>query len=159
MTISNFSEFINEREDNVTLVGVAIIYQNKLLIVHPTNSSWHKSTCGIPKGHLEPGEELIDGALRELMEETGIQLSKDQLDRNIETIDLFHNRNKSGQLVYFVCTISDLAEIGLSNMRVPKSQLQLSEVDWAGFVSANEAYPKMTRSQLIILDRHLTLDK
>lgn len=159
MNISNFSEFINEREENVTLVGVAIIYQNKLLIVHPTNSSWQKSTCGIPKGHLESGEDLMDGALRELMEETGIKLSSDQLDPNVEKVDLFYNQVKNGQLIYFICNIASLEEIGLSSLRVPKNQLQLEEVDWAGFVSANEAYPKMTRSQLIILDRHLTLDK
>jgi ADP-ribose pyrophosphatase len=159
MTISNFNDFVNEDRSNKTLVGVAIIYQNKLLIVHPTNSSWNKSTCGIPKGHLEPGEELIDGALRELKEETGITLSIDQLDKHMEIIDLFYNKEKSGQLVYFVCVISNLTEIGLFDTRIPKSQLQLDEVDWAGFVSASEAYPKMTRSQLIILDRHLTLDK
>lgn len=159
MTISSFNQFVNEGANSTTLVGIAIIYQNKLLIIHPTNSSWQKSTCGIPKGHLEPGEDLLDGALRELEEETGIRLAKGQLVDEMETIDLFKNREKSGQLIYWVCNIADLSEIGLTGLLVPKSQLQLSEVDWAGFVGAHEAYPKMTRSQLIILDRHLTLDK
>ena len=48
-----------------------------------------------------------------------------------------------------------LAEIGLESERLSKSQLQLEEVDWAKFVSANDAYPITSRSQLIIIDRHL----
>jgi predicted NUDIX family NTP pyrophosphohydrolase len=158
MLVSNFNQFISESTSNVVLVGIAIIYQNRLLIVHPTNSSWHKSTCGIPKGHLEVGEDPMDGALRELMEETGIQISPDQLDPEPKDVDLFHNNIKTGSLIYWSCNIESLSEIGLSDLRVPKTQLQLNEVDWAGFVTAKEAYPKMTRSQLIILDRHLTLD-
>ncbi len=65
----------------------------------------------------------------------------------------------TGHMIYYVCEVNDLSELGLSSERLPKSQLQLEEVDWGKFVSAKEAYPIMTRAQLIILDRHLTLDK
>jgi len=58
-------------------------------------------------------------------------------------------------MIYFVCEISDLADIGLSDTRLPKSMLQLHEVDWAKFVGRDEAYGITSRSQLIILDRHL----
>lgn len=159
MTISTFNQFINEDREFTRLAGVAIIFENKLLLVHPTNSSWQKSTLGIPKGHLEEGEDPIEGALRELFEETGIRLDPSQLDPEVETVDLYRDRERSGQLIYFVCKISNLSEIGLSSTRVDKSQLQLEEVNWAGFLSAKEAYPTISRSQLIILDRHLTLDK
>lgn len=36
-------------------------------------------TWGFAKGHLEPGEELENGALRECREETGIELGADDL--------------------------------------------------------------------------------
>ena len=160
MEILKFNDFISEGEKAATrrmAVGVAVVYDNKILLIHPTNASWRKPTCGIPKGGIEPGEEPIDGALRELMEETGIALSPDQLESETYRTYFYNSHNEvTGQLVYFVCKVSDLSEIGLSSEKVPKSQLQLEEVDWAKFISAKEAYPLISREQLIILDRHLS---
>lgn len=161
MAVLNFSDFVNEgaRANRKRMAaGVAIIYDNKILLIHPTNSSWKKSTCGIPKGGLEPGEDPFEAALREVQEETGIMLSPDQVDREPHRIDFYNSRNEiSGHMIYFVCPIQDLSEIGLESERVPKSQLQLEEVDWGKFVSPQEAYPIVSREQLIILDRHLSL--
>jgi 8-oxo-dGTP pyrophosphatase MutT (NUDIX family) len=161
MAILNFSDFINEGDSakrKKIAAGVALIYDNKILLIHPTNSSWKKSTCGIPKGGLEPGEDPFEAALREVQEETGIQLSPEQVDREPHRIDFYNSKNEiSGNMIYFVCSIQDLSEVGLSSERVPTSQLQLEEVDWGKFVSAQEAYPIVSREQLIILDRHLSL--
>ncbi len=162
----NFSDFLNERrgkespQRNRRAAGVSIIWDNKILLIHPTNSSWKKSTCGIPKGKLNLGEDPLIGALRELEEETGIQLSPSQLNPEPHQVDFYNQKNEvDGYLIYFICEISDLSEIGLSSDRLPKSQLQLEEVDWGKFVSAEEAYPIINRHQLIIVDRHLTLNK
>lgn len=162
----NFNDFLNERwgEDvqikDRRAAGVAVIWSNKILLIHPTNSSWKKSTCGIPKGKLEPGEDPIAGALRELEEETGIRLDSSQLDPEMHKVDFYNRKNEvDGHLIYFVCEVSDLSEIGLASDRLSKSQLQLEEVDWGKFVSAEEAYPIITRNQMIILDRHLRLNK
>lgn len=160
----SFADFINEDwtqthslEERIA-VGVAIIWQNKILLVHPTGSTWQRGTCGIPKGKLEAGEDLMSGAIRELAEETGITISPDQLDPEQHKVIFYRGNKVNGQLVYFECQISDLSEIGLDSDRLSKSQLQLEEVDWAKFVSAEDAYPITSRSQLIILDRHLTLN-
>lgn len=166
MTILNFNDFVNEAfgEIDPTLkkgpaVGVAIICQNKILLVHPTGASWHSGSCGIPKGGLEPGEEPMLGALRELKEETGISLEVSQLDPEPNVVDLYNKKKEvDRQLIYYVCTISSPAEIGLSFDLVPKNQLQLEEIDWAKFVSPEEAYRITTRAQLIILDRHLKIN-
>ena len=156
----NFNEFINEDWNDLPIsqriaAGVAIIYNNKILLVHPTGASWQKGTCGIPKGKLEVGEDLMEGAIRELFEETSILITPDQLDPEPNRVDFYRGNKTNGQLIYFVCNIQELAEIGLESERLSKSQLQLEEVDWAKFVSANDAYPITSRSQLIIIDRHL----
>lgn len=152
--IKTFSDFLNEKKKNWNGAGVAIIYEGKILLVHPANGSWVKPLMGIPKGGVEDGEDLLDAALREVKEETGIELSADQLEPQVESIDIF---NKNGEykhsLYYFICRISDLSEIGLDSLAVPKSQLQKEEVDWAGFINIKEAYGKVSRAQLIILDR------
>ena len=162
----NFNDFLNERwGEDVQLkdrlaVGVAVLWNNQILLIHPTNSSWKKSTCGIPKGKLEPGEDSLVGALRELEEETGIKLNLSQINPEPHKVDFYNRNNEAdGYLIYFVCKIMDLSEIGLESDRLPKSQLQLEEVDWGKFVTAEEAYPIISRSQMIILDRHLTLNK
>lgn len=167
MEILNFNQFLNEDYEDIdpTLnksmaAGVAIVYQNKLLLVHPTGASWQRGTCGIPKGSMEPGEDPMEAALRELREETGIILNPNQLEPSPEVVDFYSKRRKvERQLVYFICRISDLSEIGLDSDRVPKKQLQLEEIDWAKFVSAEDAYPITTRAQLIILDRLLTFNQ
>ncbi len=40
----------------------------------------HKDRWDLPKGHLEPGEELLETALRETHEETGIPASELSVD-------------------------------------------------------------------------------
>lgn len=135
--------------------GVAIIYQNKILLCHPTNAKWQNS-YSIPKGEMEPGESFYETAIRETFEETGIRVTRDMFEKAIYKID--YNRITNGkhkkEVYYFVCRINDLKEIGLNSEVVPKSQLQLDEVDWAGFVDKNQA-PKRVAYVMKEIVRHL----
>jgi 8-oxo-dGTP pyrophosphatase MutT (NUDIX family) len=108
---------------------------------------------GIPKGGIEDGESLLDAAIRETLEETGIQINPGQLDKFAETAEVWKGSKYMYSIHYFVCNIADVSEIGLSSLRVPKTQLQEAEIDWAGFMDVKEAYQKVARSQHIILDR------
>lgn len=160
MRIKTFDKYINESWNEIdysakkNAAGVAIVWQNSILLVHPTGASWQKNALGIPKGGIEKGEDPLKAAIRELSEEVGILINSSQLDP--EPL-ISNNYNNSGvltwQLIYFVLKINDLEEIGLMDTRVPKEQLQIEEVDWAGFVPIKSAYSKIHRSQLIILDR------
>tara|TARA_R110002074_G_scaffold67007_2_gene158023 strand:- start:14901 stop:15398 length:498 start_codon:yes stop_codon:yes gene_type:complete len=162
--IKNYSEYINEAWEDVDdsldkkVAGVAIIYDNKILLVHPTNASWQKPTLGIPKGKVEDGEDVLTASLRELKEETGISLDASMLSNEPYVTDIYDNRgNVKKQLIYFVCNIDNLNALHMDRLIVDKSRLQIEEVDWAGFLGPDEAYPKMTAFQRIILDRHLKL--
>ncbi len=160
MEIKTFNEYINESWDEIdysakkNAAGVAIVWQNSILLVHPTGASWQRNALGIPKGGIEEGEDPMEAAVRELSEEVGISINPSQLDP--EPL-ISNNYNNAGvlkwQLIYFVLRINDLEEIGLIDTRVPKEQLQIEEVDWAGFIPIKSAYSKIHRSQLIILDR------
>lgn len=162
--IKNYSEYINEAWEDVDdsldkkVAGVAIIYQNKILLVHPTNASWQKPTLGIPKGKVEDGEDVLTASLRELKEETGISLDASVLYNEPYVTDIYDNRgNVKKQLIYFVCNINNLNALHMDRLTVDRSRLQIKEVDWAGFLGPDEAYPRMTAFQRIILDRHLKL--
>jgi 8-oxo-dGTP pyrophosphatase MutT (NUDIX family) len=126
--------------------GVVIIYQNKVLLVHPSSSKRYFGNYSFPKGHIEEGEKPLDAALREVYEEVGIKLKSSQLDKKMYEIPYIAKKNKKDipkgsiykTVYYWTCHINDLKEIRLTSEVVPKSQLQQSEVDWAGFVPANE---------------------
>ena len=60
-------EGYNDTEDTA---GVWISYDNRCMLCLREDGRW-----SIPKGHIQIGEEPIDGALRELVEETQIMLN------------------------------------------------------------------------------------
>lgn len=153
MTIKPFSSFISEKKTYSDTAGIAIVFEDKLLLVHPANGSWVRPLLGIPKGQIEAGEDLMEAAIRETFEETGILIKPEQLNPSVETVEIWNNGVYRNSLHYFVCRIKSLDEIGLTELSVPKHQLQKEEIDWAGFIKVKEAYPKVSRYQLIILDR------
>lgn len=154
--VMSFNENIDWSINN-NAAGLAIIFKNKILLVHPTNGSWKKPTLGIPKGKIEEAEDFMDCATRETEEETGITVHKDLINPAPQTTYLYDKKgNKKKQLVYFIVELEDLEEIGLESETISKDQLQLEEVDWAGFVPIDEAYEKTAYSQKIIIDRHLS---
>jgi 8-oxo-dGTP pyrophosphatase MutT (NUDIX family) len=154
--IKSFEDFGSSKPRDAA--GIAIVLrrdgeQPMILLVHPTNSSWASPRMGIPKGGIEDGESLLDAAIRETLEETGIRINPDQLEKFAETAEVWKGSKYVYSIHYFVCNIADVSEIGLSSLRVSKTQLQEAEIDWAGFMDVKEAYQKVARSQHIILDR------
>ena len=64
------------RDPNLhTLSGIALIVEDKILLVHAKKYSGQNNKWSIPKGHIE-GDSL-ESALKELEEETGVILDKD----------------------------------------------------------------------------------
>ena len=82
MKAKKYDQFINEAKGEVkTSAGLAIIWENKVLLAHTTGRNF-KSGYGIPKGGIEKGETPIDAAVREVYEEVGIKVSKNMIEGN-----------------------------------------------------------------------------
>jgi 8-oxo-dGTP pyrophosphatase MutT (NUDIX family) len=71
---------------------------------------------GFPKGHLETDETELDAAMRELKEETGVQLLLSSTDPIGESV---YEVKKSGQIrqkkVYYYAGVAKNREVVLSN--------------------------------------------
>jgi 8-oxo-dGTP pyrophosphatase MutT (NUDIX family) len=132
--------------------GIIVIYNDKVLLCHPTKAKW-TSRYGVPKGRLNDGEENIDCAVREFKEETGITIDKKFLTVNIVlSYENYNTKEIYKKLFLYVYKIASLHEIGLESETVPKSQLQLEEIDWCGFMTKEEALPKIFAKQISVLD-------
>lgn len=135
-----------------TSAGLAIIYDNKVLLAHTTSRGWYGS-YGIPKGGIEDGESKLDAAIRETEEEVGIKVPRKLIDTTEHTFTLTTRKYKYTKIVYYyIVKIDDLSQIGLKDLRIPKKQLQVEEVDWAGFIDYKEAMKRVMKSQLPVIN-------
>ena len=64
-----FDSDINSNNDTKITVGIIIEHEDKMLLLQRPNGTW-----AIPKGHVKEGESNYEGMVRELKEETQIEL-------------------------------------------------------------------------------------
>lgn len=83
-------------------VYVLFIKGNKFLLFRRVNTGWHDGLYGIPGGHLEKGETVLQAAIREAFEETGLTVDSKDLElahiahrkSHHDYIDLFFKAKK-----------------------------------------------------------------
>lgn len=132
--------------------GLLIIFGNKVLLAKPTKGS--KVMWGIPKGKVEEGEQYIDAAIRETREEIGINVPIDKIIDVAYTINYKNKKTNKNykRVIYYVCEVSDLSELGLGSERIPKEQLQPREISKARFFTVDEAEDKIFWRQKEVLN-------
>jgi predicted NUDIX family NTP pyrophosphohydrolase len=130
--------------------GLAIIYNGLILLGHTTGRGWYKS-YGIPKGGIENREDKMSAAIRETHEEVGIKVPRKLIDPTEYTFTV-KTKNYDKIVYYYIVKINSLSDLGIKELKLPKSQLQVEEIDWAGFLDYNEASKRIMKSQLTVLD-------
>ena len=58
---------LNTSKVTVSVGGVVINAQGQVLVVNQDGKTW-----SLPKGHVDPGEDPLQTAMREIMEESGV---------------------------------------------------------------------------------------
>jgi 8-oxo-dGTP pyrophosphatase MutT (NUDIX family) len=130
--------------------GLAIIYDNKVLLGHTTGRGWYGS-YGIPKGGIDNSESKLQAAIRETYEELGITVPVNLIGKDEYTFTV--TTNKYNKVVYYyVVKIDNLAQLRLKDLKVPKKQLQVEEIDWAGFLDYKEATKRVMKSQVGLIN-------
>jgi predicted NUDIX family NTP pyrophosphohydrolase len=126
----------------------------EFFLVHPGGPFWAKKDLGawsIPKGEFEEDENPLDAAIREMKEETGIQVSG-------TFIELNPVKQKSGKIIYAWALAMDLdpAQITSNSFELewpPKSGKKKSfpEIDKADWFSFDEAKMKINEGQIPLI--------
>ena len=126
--------------------GLALVYDNKVLLGHPTNAAWYR-TYSFPKGvRKNRWETLIDTAIRETKEEVGISIDKSIVTTDPIIIEYRNNHDNLYKECYiFVVDMTFLKPMQITPEfpRIPDSWLQKEEIDWAGFVLESVAREKI----------------
>jgi predicted NUDIX family NTP pyrophosphohydrolase len=127
----------------------------EILLVHPGGPFWAKKDDGawsIPKGEFAENENPLDAAKREMEEETGIRVTK-------VNIELKPVRIKSGKTIFAWGTEGDfdVNQIRSNNFELewpPKSGKKklFPEIDKAGWFEFAEAKRKITPGQLPLIE-------
>lgn len=150
--IKTYKDFINEQLNIRRSAGLAIVWQGQVLLAHTTGRNF-KTGYGIPKGGIDPGESEIQAAIRETFEEVGIKVPEGLIDRNPNTFAVTSRKYKYNKVVtYFIVEIDSLDQISLKGPKVPKSQLQMDEVNDARFLDRSAAYAVTMKSQIDLLN-------
>ena len=132
--------------------------QLKVLLVHPGGPFWAKKDLGawsIPKGEYEEGQDALKAALRELDEETSLELD----DVELIPIPLGSVTQKNGKVVTAWAVEHDFDVAALvSNtfeMEWPKGTgvREFPEVDRAEWFTPPEARRKVLAAQVELIDR------
>jgi len=149
--ISTFSQFINEGLEMKVSAGLAIIWEDKVLLAHTTGRNF-KTGYGIPKGGIEKGETQLDAAIRETSEEIGIEVPRSLVSSNSYQFGVDAKKWGYRKIVhYYIVQIDSLDQIGLKEPKVPKSQLQIEEINDARFMDYKQAAKVINVSQKDLL--------
>jgi len=128
----------------------------EVLLVHPGGPFWEKKDKGawfIPKGEVDPGEDLLSAAKREFAEETGLKAEG-------KFLELGSIRNKSGKTVTAWAFEGDCNPASIKSNTFtmewpPRSgkQQEFPEMDRAAFYTIGAAQEKMHAAEFAFLTR------
>ncbi len=129
--------------------------RTEVFLIHPGGPLWAKKDLGgwsVPKGEPNPGESLLEAALREFREETSFTIGG-------EAVPLAARRQRSGKLVHVWAVEGDCdasrAQSNTFSMEWPPGSGrmgQFPENDRAAWFDLREARRRIWPSQLGFLD-------
>lgn len=132
------------------LSGIALIVDNRILMVNAKKHSNIDSKWSIPKGHIEGGGGSLMSAIQELKEESGIKL-----DYNYDEV-FQYNYKKSGFTklmdVYVYRRSREEFEEYLENWDIITDYIDSEEISEASFLTLEEASKKIDITMSDLLD-------
>lgn len=125
--------------------GAVVLDGDKVLIIQQNEGHW-----GFPKGHVEEGETEVQTAVREIKEETNIDVKVDDKYRYVEVYSPKENVEK--EVVFFVAS-----KVG-GNVVAQEEEVQ--NIEWLSITNAMERLTYESSKRVlrnVIKDLNLTV--
>lgn len=119
--------------------GIVCNEQNELLLIH------RRGKWDLPKGKIEPGEEVSTGAIREVQEETGVSVAK---ITSVPTVTYHAYLHKGKECLKETYWYPMQAQVGQFNLS-PQTEEDIDEARW---VKKNDLHNYQEGSHLLIWD-------
>jgi 8-oxo-dGTP pyrophosphatase MutT (NUDIX family) len=123
--------------------------EKKLLVCHASKASWR--TWSIPKGLKDDGEETLPAAVRELKEETGIDVAELNVLSMVQLPDVPYKKQKKTLVSYLLVTDTDLRDFVFNCSTITRSGHP--EIDGWRWINLDKAPLYLHESQLANLDK------
>ena len=65
-----------DRKQQIELTNMCLVYDENRILVEEKKGTRHVGGLVFPGGHVEPGESLLQSVIREMKEETGLDIKK-----------------------------------------------------------------------------------
>ena len=83
----------NDRFTLRCAVYLFMIKSNKILLLKRINTGWKDGEYGVPAGHLEKNETVLQAAVREAREETTMEID----EKDLKFIHIMHRKGGKGE--------------------------------------------------------------
>lgn len=123
--------------------GLVVIYRESILLVRQYYDT-KNNHLSIPKGEALKGENLLNAAIRETEEETGVKVPIEYIDPEPHLLNI-NNAKLQRRIVYFVAKFPN--EINFPIIEINDKD----EIKWAGLVERKSALSCIQRTQLTVL--------
>jgi ADP-ribose pyrophosphatase YjhB (NUDIX family) len=84
---------MSDRYRSIVDVHLVLVQGGLVLLTRRANTGYADGLLHLVSGHLEDGEDVVSGVIREAAEEIGIQVAREDL----ECVHVMHHRNPEGQ--------------------------------------------------------------
>jgi predicted NUDIX family NTP pyrophosphohydrolase len=151
--IKLYEEFrkINKKDFMVhSLSGIAVVVEDRILLVHPTKFKKEIDKWSIPKGHVE-GNDSLKSALMELKEESGIDLD----DKYDDVIKITYKKSGSFKFMdVYIYHISkeDVSKYLKNDWEIEEKFYNKEEVFRCKFFKFSSARNKIELNMIDIID-------
>ncbi len=97
---------MTQRHLSATTVHVLLQNDDSLLLLRRHNTGWGDGMYGVPAGHVEKGESVLEAAVREAKEECGVTIDP----QNLHFAHVIHQQQRARDLIdrvhfFFTCKI------------------------------------------------------